>query len=56
MLTRKQTEIMNNKQLTDFAIKLQNDMTSIQTELIIDDKEFRKKLHIIDSIFGKLKN
>lgn len=29
MLTRKQTEIMNNKQLTDFAIKLQNDMTSI---------------------------
>ena len=29
MLTRKQTEIMNNEQLTDFAIKLQNDMTSI---------------------------
>ena len=40
---------MTNNQLTEFAMKLQNNMINKQTELIND------KLSIIHSRFGELK-
>ena len=55
MLTRKQLEKMTNEQLIDFAMKLQDNLISKQTELINDNKEFREKLNVIESKFDDIK-
>ena len=55
ILTKRQIEKMTNDQLIEFAMKLQNNMINKQTELINDNKEFRRKLSIIDSKFDELK-
>ena len=49
ILTRKQLEKMTNEQLIDFAMKLQDNLTSKQTQLINCNKEFREKLNIIEA-------
>ena len=49
ILTRKQLEKMTNEQLIDFAMKLQDNLTSKQTQLINFNKEFREKLNIIEA-------
>ena len=56
ILTRRQLEKMTNEQLTEFTMKLKNDMINKQTELTNNNKEFREKLSIIDSKFNELKN
>ena len=38
---------MTNEQLIDFAMKLQDNLTSKQTQLINCNKEFREKLNVI---------
>ena len=38
---------MTNEQLIDFAMKLQDNLTSKQTQLINCNKEFREKLDVI---------
>ena len=53
--TRKQIEKMTNEQLIDFAIKLQDNLITKQTELINDNKEFREKLNVIEVKYGDLK-
>ena len=55
ILTRKQLEKMTNEQLIDFAVKLQDNLISKQTELINDNKEFREKLNLIEAKFDDLK-
>ena len=55
ILTRKQIEKMTNEQLIDFAIKLQDNLITKQTELINDNKEFREKLNVIEVKYGDLK-
>ena len=55
ILTGKQLEKMSNHELTEFAMKLQNNMINKQTELINDNTEFREKLSIIDSKFDEFK-
>ena len=55
ILTRKLLEKMTNDQLTEFALKLQNNMINKQTELINNNREFREKQRIIDSKFDELK-
>ena len=55
ILTRKQLEKMTNEQLIDFAMKLQDNLISNQTELIHDNKEFREKLNVIEAKFDDLK-
>ena len=55
ILTRKQLKKMTNDQLVAFVMKLQNNMINKKTELINDNKEFRKKLSIIDSKSDELK-
>ena len=40
---------MTNEQLIDFAMKLQDNLTSKQTQLINCNKEFREKLNIIEA-------
>ena len=55
ILTKRQIEKMTNDQLIEFAMKLQNNMINKQTELINNNKEFRRKLSIIDSKFDELK-
>ena len=55
ILTRRQLEKMTNNQLTEFTMKLQNNMINKQIELIKDNKEFREKLSIIDSLKRKMK-
>ena len=55
ILTRKQIEKMTNEQLIDFAIKLQDNLITKQTELINDNKEFREKLNVIEVKYGNLK-
>ena len=55
ILTRKQLEKMTNDQLIDFAVKLQDNLISKQTELINDNKEFREKLNLIEAKFDDLK-
>ena len=49
ILTRKQLEKMTNEQLIDFAMKLQDNLTSKQTQLINCNKEFREELNIIEA-------
>ena len=44
ILTRKQLEKITNEQLIDFAMKLQENLISKQTELINNNKSFRKNL------------
>ena len=57
ILTRKQLEKMTDYETAEWpAMKLQNNMINKQTDLINDNKEFRKKLSIIDSKFDELKN
>ena len=57
ILTRKQLEKMTDDETAEWpAMKLQNNMINKQTDLINDNKEFRKKLSIIDSKFDELKN
>ena len=46
---------MTNNQLTEFAMKLENNMITKQTELINNNKEAREKLGIIDAKFDELK-
>ena len=46
---------MANEQLIYFAMKLQDNLISKQTELINDNKEFRKKLNVIEDKFDDLK-
>ena len=55
ILPRKQLEKMANEQLIYFAMKLQDNLISKQTELINDNKEFRKKLNVIEDKFDDLK-
>ena len=55
ILARKQLEKMTNEQLIDFAVKLQDNLTAKQTELINDNKEFREKLNLIEAKFDDLK-
>ena len=55
ILTRRQLEKMTNNQLTEFTRKLQNNMINKQIELTKDNKEFREKLNIIDSLKTKMK-
>ena len=55
MLTRKQLEKMTNEQLIDFAMKLQDNLISKQTELINGNKEFREKLNVIEAKFDDIK-
>ena len=55
ILPRKQLEKMANEQLIYFAMKLQDNLISKQTELINDNKEFRKKLNVIEAKFDDLK-
>ena len=54
-LTRKQIEKATKNQLIQFALKLQNNIITKQTELINDNNEFREKLNIIDSNFDDVK-
>ena len=54
ILTRKQLEKMTNEQL-DFTMKLQDNLTSKQTELINNNKEFPEKLNVIEAKFDNLK-
>ena len=42
ILTRRQLEKMTNDQLIEFVVKLQTNMINKQTELINDNKAFRK--------------
>ena len=44
ILNRRQLEKMTNNQLTEFTMKLQNNMINKQIELTKDNKEFREKL------------
>ena len=46
---------MTNGQLIDFAMKLQDNLISKQTESINDNKEFREKLNVIEAKFDDLK-
>ena len=55
ILTRKQLEKMTNEQLIDFTMKLQDNLTSKQTELINNNKEFPEKLNVIEAKFDDLK-
>ena len=55
ILTRKQLEKMTNEQLINFAMKLQDNLISKQTELINDNKEIREKLTLIEAKFDDLK-
>ena len=54
-MTRKQLEKMTNNQLIAFAMKLENNMITKQTELINSNKEVREKLGIIDAKSHELK-
>ena len=55
ILTKKQLEKMTNEQIIDFAMKLQDNLISMQTELINDNKEFRGKLTLTEAKFDDLK-
>ena len=55
ILTRKQLEKMTNEQLINFAMKLQDNLISKQTELINANKEIREKLNLIEVKFDDLK-
>ena len=55
ILSRKQLEKITNEQLRKFAMKLQDNLISKQTELINDNKEFREKLNLIEAKFDDLK-
>ena len=46
---------MTNEQLIDFAMKLQDNLISKQTELINGNKEFREKLNVIEAKFDDIK-
>ena len=55
ILTRKHFEKMISEHLIDFAMKLQDNLISKQTELINDSKEFQEKLSRIEAKFDDLK-
>ena len=55
ILTRKHFEKMISEHLIDFAMKLQDNLISKQTELINDSKEFQEKLSRIKAKFDDLK-
>ena len=55
ILTINQLGKMTNEQLVDFAMKLQDNLISKQTELITCSKEFREKLNVIETKFDDLK-
>ena len=46
---------MTNEQLVEFAMKLQDNLISKQTELINDNKKFREKRIVIEAKFDDLK-
>lgn len=46
---------MTNDQLIDFAMKLQHNLTSKQTELVNEYKEFCEKRNVIETKFDNLK-
>ena len=46
---------MTNERLIDFAMKLQDNLISKQTELINDNKEFQEKRNVIKAKFDDLK-
>ena len=55
ILTRKQLEKMTSAQLIGFAMKLQDNLITKQSELINNNKEFREKLNVINAKFDNLK-
>ena len=55
ILTRKQLEKMTSAQLIGFAMKLQDNLITKQTELINNNKEFREKLNVLKAKFDNLK-
>ena len=55
ILSRKQLEKITNEQLRKFAMKLQDNLISKQTELINDNKEFWQNLNLIKAKFDDLK-
>ena len=55
ILTRKQLEKMTSAQLIGFAMKLQDNLITKQSELINNNKEFREKLNVIKAKFDNLK-
>ena len=55
ILTRKQLEKMTIEHLIDFAMKLQDNLISKQTELINGNKEFRGKLNVTEVKFDDRK-
>ena len=54
VLTRKQLEKMSNNQLTDFAMKLQENVISKQNPLSNEEKEINAKLHNKDRKIDQL--
>ena len=55
ILTRKQLEKMTSAQLIGFAMKLQDNLITKQSELINNNNEFREKLNVIKAKFDNLK-
>ena len=55
ILTRKQLEKMTSAQLIGFAMKLQDNLITKQSQLINNNKEFRGKLNVINAKFDNLK-
>ena len=55
ILTRKQLEKMTSAQLIGFAMKLQDNLITKQTELINNNREFREKLNVLKAKFDNLK-
>ena len=55
ILTRKQLEKMTSAQLIGFAMKLQDNLITKQTELINNNRKFREKLNVLKAKFDNVK-
>ena len=55
ILTRKQLEKMTSAQLIGFAMKLQDNLITKQTELINNNRKFREKLNVLKTKFDNVK-
>ena len=55
ILTRKQLEKMTSAQLIGFAMKLQDNLITKQTELINNNRKFREKLNVLKDKFDNVK-
>ena len=55
ILTRKQLEKMTSAQLIGFAMKLQDNLITKQTELINNNRNFREKLNVLKAKFDNVK-